>query len=962
MALLGAMALVAGIRLSPLWLAGADAQAERLAQDRIQQFVELEVNQKIPAAQRHAMGAFDARQWIEQNPGAYASLLAEESRALKDQWRYRGENGRHYAYLGDLDSYLWLRQARTYLRTGTVCDATLNGACRDTYTNAPVGSHMVYERSLHVAAIVGLHRFVTVFDPDYPLPASAFLVPVIVGVLGVLPAFFIGWRLAGIVGGFFAALLVGLQPEFLLRSIGSDNDVWNAVLPLYAAWAAMGALGARESWRQITCAALAGGVIGLQVLAWGGWLFSYAVLMGGLLAFLLLQGLRTATLEWPRDAGQGRKVRKAALVAAVFYATAGISTTLAGAEQAYLAIPGKIMSEVTGWTAGSIPAESAMEAPPASGASANTPGLAESTLWPDVLTTVSELLEPDTGALITNLGGEWVFLAGLLGLLLSLLPRNHWNWRHLAVIFCGISCYGYLVSGHEIGRFTAQWLIAGPLFGALIVHLLTHQDRSDAEVGGALILAAWFLAALHMAYAGNRFLLLIGPPFGIACGVAAGRLSAWGRRFALDNFIRSPAMANLLTGVLLAVLLLQPVQRGFASASGYLPQMNDAWWDTLTRIRDASPADAIVNAWWDYGHWVKYVAERRVSSDGSSQRTHVPHWFAKALMAPQAQKSVGLLRMLNCGSDATPRPEGDQGAYGKLRALGYDPVGAYATLEYVTMIDRDTARAYLKSQGVEEPSKRRGILDATHCDPPDSYLVLSSRLFDLPALMHLGLWDPRRAYIANSAQFQDSESAVADLRNRFGYSEQQAARLLARARARARKQADAGEGSFESQLNSFIGSSRGLLTAEWLPCHAGGDSQQGLTCPLGIRAELAGIVPGAVLKRFIYEPDAPLRSRFELEHIERDTVAEVAPGAIILAGVDQKLEIETASPRLANVGVLVDLANRRVLLGPPHLVRSTITDLVFLDGRYTAQFEKFDERITPTGERVMTWKINWDDS
>jgi hypothetical protein len=48
-----------------------------------------------------------------------------------------------------------------------------------------------------------------------------------------------------------------------------------------------------------------------------------------------------------------------------------------------------------------------------------------------------------------------------------------------------------------------------------------------------------------------------------------------------------------------------------------------------------------------------------------------------------------------------------------------------------------------------------------------------------------------------------------------------------------------------------------------------------------------------------------------------------------------------------------------VLVGPPHLIRATITDLMFLDGRYTGQFEKFDERTTLTGERVVTWKINW---
>src|SRR3989442_16013678 len=98
--------------------------------------------------------------------------------------------------------------------------------------------------------------------------------------------------------------------------------------------------------------------------------------------------------------------------------------------------------------------------------------------------------------------------------------------------------------------------------------------------------------------------------------------------------------------------------------------MNDAWWTTLESIRDDTPPDAIVNTWWDYGYWVKYVADRRVSADGGSLRTHIPHWVGRALLAADEGESVGLLRMLDCGSDATPEPEGRRGAFGALVASG----------------------------------------------------------------------------------------------------------------------------------------------------------------------------------------------------------------------------------------------------------------------------------------------------
>ena len=46
--------------------------------------------------------------------------------------------GRH-VYLGDFDSYLWLRMARNLLRHGTACDAIVAGECRDNHAHAPVG-------------------------------------------------------------------------------------------------------------------------------------------------------------------------------------------------------------------------------------------------------------------------------------------------------------------------------------------------------------------------------------------------------------------------------------------------------------------------------------------------------------------------------------------------------------------------------------------------------------------------------------------------------------------------------------------------------------------------------------------------------------------------------------------------------------------------------------------------------
>src|SRR5207244_2894851 len=73
--------------------------------------------------------------------------LAVVPEPARDLLRYRGADGREHVYLGDFDSYLWVREARNVLRTGTTCAAVVAGVCRGTYAYAPVGEPMHYHRS-----------------------------------------------------------------------------------------------------------------------------------------------------------------------------------------------------------------------------------------------------------------------------------------------------------------------------------------------------------------------------------------------------------------------------------------------------------------------------------------------------------------------------------------------------------------------------------------------------------------------------------------------------------------------------------------------------------------------------------------------------------------------------------------------------------------------------------------------
>jgi asparagine N-glycosylation enzyme membrane subunit Stt3 len=834
--------------------------------------------------------------------------------ADRDQLRYVGGDGRAYVYLGDIDSYLWLRHARNYLRTGTTCDAIVDGECRDTFATAPVGQPMIYARSLHIAAIVGLHRVITAIAPEYPLAATAYWIPVLVGVLGVVPAFAIGSRLAGPVGGLVAAVVIGTDPLFLSRSIGSDNDVWNVVVPLFAAWAAIEALAAVRPARQAALAAVAALMVGVHAAVWRGWLFTYAVLLVGIAAASVL-----AVLEADARGRIGARIRGAALILGVFWAVAAVGAIAAGAGREYLALPATLVAALFGTAA---------------------PVASSEVAWPDVFQTVSELARPGLHGIAATLHGPLYFFVAWLGLLLILLPERGWRWWHYLLLIGGNYLYRYLLTTPVWSPLALVALLGLPLAGGVALWLATPRTGADRGRRGALVVVAWFLAALFQAYGGHRFILLVVAPTGILFGVALGRLHGWLVRVTTPLAGRYAAVLRPVLFVAVVAVAIQPVQRGVAAARSAVPLMNDAWWDTLTGIRDGSPPDTIVNTWWDYGHWVKYVAERRVSVDGGTLGTRVPHWIGRALLAPSEHETIGLLRMLNCGSDVTA-----DGAYGRLLAAGIDPIAAHGIVVAITGLERDAARGVLAARGVDRDTSE-GVLRATHCPPPPARLVLTSHMVAVASTWHyLGGWDPLRAWVATAVRERPAAEIVAELVRRFGIAEDEARRLSVRAAAL----------ESPSDVGEFVAPRSGYLVGEWIPCRDAGDD--GWICP--IRRPI--YTAGAILDAVVYRPDTPsaayLRLRARVRGRGVETARTVIPGTLLVAGPQRLDETSLPDPADETLGVLVDAVEQRVLIGPPDLLRSTFTHLMFLDGRYAERFEKVDDRTGYRGARVVTWAL-----
>ncbi len=854
--------------------------------------------------------------WIRTRPLSLGAVAPAE----RSQLTYAGADGHEHVYLGDYDSYYWLRAARTALSSGTVCDRLVGTECRDDHAHAPFGGVGKYERSLHVASIVWVQRLMTWLRPGFPLPTSAFLVPVLVGALGVLPAFAIGRRLAGTVSGLLAALLIAVNPLFLVRSIGSDNDVWNVVLPLYLMWAAMRAADARTLWKQALYVLFGLVTIRLQAQTWNGWIFTYAVVLGGLFIDLAITALQAAVDHQP--VWRAPVPRRVAVALAGFCLAPLVLLDVSGADPASLLAALQPVGEIFR----SVPAG---------------PGAGASAQWPESFAAVAELARPDLQRISGVIADVPTFFIAWLGLLVLLLPRRGWQWWHFALLIGGNYLYAYLVTRPNPGRPLLLVLLALPLAAAILISLLDRDRTETADRSANILVVGWFLAALFLAFDGLRFIMLLVPAFGIAFGVAIGRSCTW----LVDAVPRPPAprwVAAVLPFVVAAGALVQPVYRAYGVANTYVPGMNDAWWDTLGRIRDAAPPETILSTWWPYGYWAEYVADRRTSIDGGSLPSHAPFWLARVLLAPREDEAVGLLRMMDCGSDFHPTGDNDVGAYERIVRQHVDGLAAQSAVEEIARRDRADAQAYVRAMGIAEPAQRQ-ILAVTHCDPPPAFLILTTDMLEARGWKYAGAWSVRNAYVAGQLRGRPEPEAIADITTRFGLPEDDARALY---RTATQLTTDAARDDFVSPHQSY-------LTKTWVPCEPTPDGQT-LTCPLNLRLPSRG----GTLEAFVYPRHAPSSGRFRWRPANAPP-RDAAPATVIVAGPQQLDDVAAADPIDPTLAVLVDLPKDRVLVGTVALLRSTFTHLMFLDGRYARSFRKFDERRGYRGERVVAWAVDW---
>jgi len=827
--------------------------AERAAKQSIDQFVQAQAAQiaqqqypNLPSENRQKVISDLADKVREDNKGQIEQQQEALENEVRQHYMYEA-NGEKFVYMPDIDPYHYLRLAKNAVETGYHYDTMKEGVPWDTHMLAPLGRTV--DPNWHPYVFAMMFNVHSMFSPNVTLMQSAAYFPIVFMFLSIILAFFVGQRLSGNIGGFFAATMLAILPAIIGRTPWGhgDTDVYNVFFPLLALFLLIEALRASSLKKQLMFGSLTGASIAIYTRFWAGWWYLYDLIAGALIiAFVIVLVQNRKKLK------EGLKaVLKVPAIAKVFFI--GLAVFLSSLIVSVFTIgPIKFLDNALFSALTSTQIKNA--------ASIN--------LWPNVLTTVAELNPASFNNVLASVGGSLLFAIGIIG----------------------------------------------------IIGLLLKRDKQGArDVVMPLVLLLWFAGTIYMSFKGTRFILLLGPAFAIAFGAGVGLLTNWIARQAQKQFHIGQVVTKSLIILIVCLIIVNPTSAGshlpksaYNSVKNDVPIMNDAWWDALTKIKEESNPNAIINSWWDYGHHFKFVADRAVTFDGATQNTPQAHWIGRALQTSDEKEAVAILRMLDCGANS---------AFERADAKMNDPLKSVSFVKELIMLNKSQASARAKEAGLP------GIVELTHCDPPEDYFIASGDMIGKAGVWsHFGLWDFQKAEVWNEWRKVSAAEAVPQMAERFDISEEKAQKLHNEATGLAG----------ETAANKWISPWLGYITTSAVNCKT---QQDLIECGNNIAINMTAEVAEVRIQQGIAKA-----------------------GQVVVYGLDGEKNVLNASDGSEQLTVLVWPRNNRefkAIAAYAPLADSMFTRMYFMDGLGLEYFDQFADENQLIGGAVKVYKVDW---
>jgi len=726
------------IRTQPNKLEFLDEIARDNVHAQLRREAESQVNQQypnLPAQNKNTEVERILQERISTQQNEIDVAVVQTANSMRE--RFKDENG--YTYLGDIDSYFWMRYADNIVKNGHIGDELRDGKSWDNHMVAPGG----YPVSLtfYPWFEAQLYKTLIVFNKGMTMMQTAFLTPLFLSFFAIVAAFFIGKKISNNVGGFVAAIMIASHHTIITRTLGSDNDIINIVFPLIILLTFLIAFDAKNIWKRVGFTVLTSVLIGFYSFAWGGYWYILMFLIGTIVAFIGYK-LLTNLLEF-KDFKKifNEEVKSLLIFLGIFLGATFICLSFFQPVEDLANLP-------------LIPFSLFQNLKRAA------KGAGSGNYFPNIYTTVAELNASSLPQIVEFVGAGAMALA-LMGIIISLCKFA--KDKLIYTIYFGLSFVWYLFLVNNVGGLsTISFLIfmVIPIIAGVLISII---KKYDVDIKYALLLTIWFAATIYASSNGVRFIFMIMPPFIISLALFMGRVfdllsNTIPEMLSMNKlFIQIPAL------VLIFLFLLSPIQGGINAGNKYVPNFSDAWHNTLTKIKYESQPDAIITSWWDFGHWFKAISDRAVTFDGASQNEPTAFWVGKLLLTQDEDEALGILRMLDCSANK---------AFNEIFEETKDSPGTIDLILQIVRLDKAQAREVLFDK-VSDPDK---VLEYTHCDnPPEAFLITSEDMVGKAGVWaHFGSWDFNRAKLHYEFQTKEMQGFITNLIDNYSYSERDA--------------------------------------------------------------------------------------------------------------------------------------------------------------------------------------------
>ncbi|PIN80535.1 hypothetical protein COV16_00765 [Candidatus Woesearchaeota archaeon CG10_big_fil_rev_8_21_14_0_10_34_8] len=833
----------------------------------------------------------------------------------------------------------------------------------------------------HVTVEVYLYKFISLFIPNIRLMTVVYLLPVLLATLSVVPAFFLVKRIAGSIGGLVASILVAVHPAFVGRTIAgfSDTDGYNILFPLFIMWLFIESIENKSQKKAIALAVGAGILVGLFSKAWGGWWYIFDFLLGVCFISLWYVFIK----DWTASKGRNQTIKYIIgsiilaplfLIVAVlksFYKAVKDNEYRKTSKETHITALSIIIFVVSCGVFVSLFNNNLATffnavKEPFTFTTIKDVGVTK--IWPNVLTTVAEFNPASLQDILNtaSFGVGIILLFAFLGIGYLLFEREHldksqrlilaftlvWvigltfitdkiNSKLLYVVLLLIplvytfykktpliTAYFVWISVWFAGiikfipwfasRILFLFLIIGLPVAVGIIYSILAKKRIDLKYG--LLLCIWFIGTIYASTKGVRFIMILVPAFSVAVGLGVAFIYKLWAEVINEQLHLKKIYAQSILIIMVGILLFVPIAVGYNTGYNQIPLINDQWYDALKKIDNEAAPDAIVNSWWDFGHWFKAIADRPVTFDGGSQDTPQAHWIGRVLLTDNEQEAVSILRMLDCGGSS---------AADLISNLTGNDYNSVKITKEIIMQTKENALQTLLDEGFTE-EQASDIIQYTHCDPPENYFITSQDMVGKAGVWaHFGAWNFDKAHVVNIVNNYNKEEAIEKIQKDLDVSEEKASQLYTEA--------------VLNDPNNWIAPWPSYIS---MPTNCWQGNVM-LYCDSGININLTN---GEVVvqttggdqypKKFLFiNPNGDVETK---DFSDKPNLLISADGtsysaAIIPVGTGYK-------------GFIMDT----------NLLESMFTRMFFYEGHGLECFDLFDHKTTVTGEEIYVWKVDWE--